>query len=905
MNGAGMQQIRERRDEGVANYVGVIIGLALTALAATLALVAIKNANASTIDHVDRGDLWADMQDASGGLLHDVLGGTQIVTAADDRFVVRKIVDGKCQTRDWQVDGGQLIVHTTFHEDDCPAPTADTSTDGAREHVVIAGGFIGNPGDDAYEPTFRFYASGDDPLPTPVGSLHTDDPIEAREQAEALSRIRRVEWTLVAQPADDIKPLRLVSGAAYTGQGLKGGSGDEMYEPVATNLRVVTPVVGRDDPVLEWGMVNAEVAVGWNVFRNHWEEGRQDATASGWEQVDYLPEATMTWTDSNLPDGHTAQYAVQGVLDPTLTNGQATSPTSNVVVTGMRPAAPTNFTVAGQAQALRLQWDKPVGATSYDIYRSHNTSGAMTLHQASAPTSGTGTLTWTHNTGYGHSHYYQVVAVNRWENTATTGGATRVFSSKDGDFTAPATPTFTAVERADWKNRLTWTPAAWTGRGPTTVDGDHRDGSWYARRNGSKTDSTNSNWYNVWGGAGVPQGTKVKDEVYSEADVAGQYRHYQVRTGNASGYSPWTTYNAHSHRALQRPPTPTCTTSGGSVTSHQIDVNVTRPSMPSDYVRTRINGGTAASGYSVSGTGTNAVASRTISRLKHNTSHTFTVANGNDSRANGGWSDSASCSRSTARLTVSFDSLSSTTRSITAKVKYGPSGTSPSVTVNGVGTRGGSNVTFDPLRHASSFTAVAHNTDGYNKVNAAGQHIATKTLPTPSPPSCVATRDSQYAPTTVRFSTNGQTITRSSVYVSESGTYSATATNTNSDGYNVVQSTNSCSVYVDELPWLTLGAPDGAASPLCAPYRTYGTVVDLLGEARNRNAPPQGYYIGNPLSGSNHADYGVYFNGSGDTLQCNFMRKHALIRSFDGRQGGTYNLSVLWMNNGPGGGGVV
>src|SRR5690606_4427712 len=126
LNGEFMQHMRKRDDRGAAQFIGALVGMIITVIAAGLALNAIMNANAATIDHIDRGDLWADMQDASGGLLHDVIGGTEIVTASDDRFVIRKIVDGKCQTRDWQVDGGQLTVDTTFHDGDCPDLTADT-----------------------------------------------------------------------------------------------------------------------------------------------------------------------------------------------------------------------------------------------------------------------------------------------------------------------------------------------------------------------------------------------------------------------------------------------------------------------------------------------------------------------------------------------------------------------------------------------------------------------------------------------------------------------------------------------------------------------------------------------------------------------------------------------------------
>lgn len=153
------------------------------------------------------------------------------------------------------------------------------------------------------------------------------------------------------------------------------------------------------------------------------------------------------------------------------------------------------------------------------------------------------------------------------------------------------------------------------------------------------------------------------------------------------------------------------------MTSHQVQVNATRPSMPSSYVTTRVTGGTAASGHSVAGTG-NGTASRVLSKLRHDTNHTFIAANRNDSRANDGWSNNTTCARRTAELTIAFSGSPVTdTRSITIGWTAGPAGTSPSVSLEGVGGSQTSRpAVFDPLTHNTSYRVTARNTDSYNTV---------------------------------------------------------------------------------------------------------------------------------------------------------------------------------------------
>ncbi len=142
---------------------------------------------------------------------------------------------------------------------------------------------------------------------------------------------------------------------------------------------------------------------------------------------------------------------------------------------------------------------------------------------------------------------------------------------------------------------------------------------------------------------------------------------------------------------------------------------------------------------------------------------------------------------------LSFGSV--TTRSIQAHVSCS-NGDSCTVGRDADG-GSGSGATFDRLADGVTHTFYGRNSDGHNVVVSSAQR-ATPLLSV-STPTCNATRDSQYAPTTVRFSSNGS-LNRTSAVASSAGTYSATATNTVTDGYNTSSRTNTCGVSVEPPP---------------------------------------------------------------------------------------------------------
>ncbi len=87
-------------------------------------------------------------------------------------------------------------------------------------------------------------------------------------------------------------------------------------------------------------------------------------------------------------------------------------PGSNMVATGLRPAQVQNVVATGHPTSVSLSWDAVEGATSYDVYRDGVLQAWTTGHDATSFTDQPGVYGWSGD-GYGHSHKYEVVAVNR------------------------------------------------------------------------------------------------------------------------------------------------------------------------------------------------------------------------------------------------------------------------------------------------------------------------------------------------------------------------------------------------------------------------------------------------------------------------------------------------------------
>ncbi|WP_251153800.1 hypothetical protein [Cellulosimicrobium sp. Marseille-Q4280] len=880
------------REQSGFQLADLLIAMVIAAVTATIALSVLVSTGLLVTKSMATTTTLSQLEDASGLLLRDVNDGRKIVVAEPDALTVQVTRDSVCTQRAWTIEDGDLVVTTdTFSTERC---TGGSET--ARMEVV--------QDEFTADAPFHFFSalSQTNEMPSPV----------------SLNDVTRVTWDLSALPSyPDAREVEITSGAAFTGRGASSDGSGQVQDATRPVLQVTTARVGVDKPVLEWTDTSPELTESWTVFRIANPEGTGSGTATTWTAVMHLGAGMLTWTDTTLPAGYTAQYTVQA----TLGDGRQ-GPTSNQVSTGLRPAAPT-LTATGRQAFVALSWNRTDGADAFDIYRDGTLYRNWAQIQGAATVSAS-SVAWSDQTGVGHSHDYRVVAINRWERAATdpagasSGSAqrnvvpvgtaptaelgepglrtTRLVSAANaaaGAFTAAATPRIASTETtsASWQNTVTWTPAGWTGSGPTTKGGVHRDRGWETQQRAT----TSAAWANLWAGASEQVGAAVSRTAtagYSEASIAGQYRYYQVRTCNAVGCSAWSSQGS----SLQRPPTPSCTAVANS--TRAATVNVTRPAIASTYTNTEVVGGVPAAGVGVAGTGKANKTSWGIDHLRHSTGQTFTTRNANGSKANGGWSNTRACATTTPVLAVSISGVSSTTRTVNASAAV-TNGTSRNITLEGVATVNGTSGRWDPLRHATGFTVTARNSDGVNNV-AAQRAISTQrlTVATPARPSCSATRDAQYAPTTVRFASNGA-LSRSSANASSPGYYSAstTATNTNSDGFNSVSasSSNSCGVTVEQRPWINAGASGGAPSAVCANYVAHGKVKDLLRSASSGATYP-GFTISSPASGSFNADYGTYLGGQASdmTLQCVMYRDHDLVNNITGQVNGTYKLSVIW-----------
>jgi hypothetical protein len=421
----------------------------------------------------------------------------------------------------------------------------------------------------------------------------------------------------------------------------------------------------------------------------------------------------------------------------------------------------------------------------------------------------------------------------------------------------------------------------------------HRDRGWETQQRAT----TSAAWTNLWAGANEQVGaaaSRTATATYSEASIAGQHRYYQIRTCNPVGCSAWSSQGS----SLQRPPTPSCTATATS--TRAATVAVTRPSNFSTYTNTEVTGGTPAPGFGVAGTGQANKTSWGIDQLRHSTGQTFTTRNANGSKANGGWSNQNSCSAITPVLAITTPSWSSGTWYIDASATA-TNGTSRSITLEGFRTDPGTSSRFADLKHGTVYVVAARNSDGVNDVAMQAAATTVRLIPPePAVPQCSASRDSQYAPTIVRFSSTNGSLTRAAASANSAGYYSATATTSTraDDGHGNVETafrSVQCGIAVEQRPWINAGTPAGAASATCAPYTSQGKVKDLLSAAGGGASYP-GFTISGPISGSYNADYGSYLRGTVNdrTLQCVMYREHYLLETTTGQPIGTYRLSVIW-----------
>lgn len=695
----------------------LLIAMVVAGILAAIGTMVYHQAVHSGAQGVSRTTAHGSQLDASSLLARDVKEAIWLHTATETELSVSVVRDGVCWNRDYKVEDHELTLTTLYFEQStCRGPSQ------ARTETLLG---------STVKTATRF-------------SYFTTDNVTLTLPIDDLRGVTRIDWSFSSRADGWQNDLQYSGSSIFTGQGDHSGTGiDGLQAADRALLRVTTGAAeGAADPVLSWTDPNETgVVSGWTLLRSATPEGADasaDVSRGTWQAVSPpLPAAQITWTDTTLPPGYTASYAVR----PTLASG-GLGAESNVVVTGLRPAAPTGLTATGHATSVTLAWNAPVGGTAIDVYR----NDVLVAHVGSETTftDEPGVYEWS-GSGYGLSGYWRVASVNRWERLTVSGaqngsvplgttadqafpriGNTRLLSDQAGAFTAPAPPTITVTPNPDWSVTISWIPAAWVGSGPTTVGGVHRDRGWVADVNASGTAAASGAWSVLWGGAENPRGTTSRVQSYTQAQIAGQYRHVRARTCNAVGCS----LDSAAATALQRPPTPaSCTPSGATTRSMTVTVNPATSNSP--YVGYRVEGGV---GSPVGGAAQEASVF-TIDQLSHSTASTFTARARNDSPAAGGWSEGVTCSGTTAVLGVAITGTSSTTRTVTATMST-TNGSASSLTLEGVATHQNvAGASFDPLPDSSSFTVTARNSDGWQQV-VAQRSVSTQTLTAPGAPSC-------------------------------------------------------------------------------------------------------------------------------------------------------------------------
>ncbi|WP_188037088.1 prepilin-type N-terminal cleavage/methylation domain-containing protein [Actinotalea sp. JY-7885] len=746
-----------RGDAGIT-LIEVLVAVVLAGILAGVGLTLVRGATVHQDEVTRRADVWNQFRATSGILNRDVTDATSVRVAEPDALTLAVVRDGACQLRAYAVTPDRTLdVTTTYFEREACSGASEASTKTLIDLITGTENFL-------------YFNATDREIPSPV---------------EHRRNIKRIEWDLHAQHEQWTEDIDVRSAAAFNGIGEAFGTGVEVIQAQAPSLSLDYSgfVEGVGNPVLRWSAGSpqqAELVASWSIFRSTAPEGSKSGS---WTQVHWVGDpATLTWTDSTVQHGHTATYSVQANL-----RDGGIGPTSNAVVTGRRPSPAPVPTVTGREQDVRLVWTAAVGATAYDIYR----DGALAARLGAV-------TEWTDSTGYGHSHTYRVVPVNRWEQKHTTGteegrlpvgdpvgraftgGAARVASAERPGYSAPAAPTVTATPTtAAWTNVVARTFAGWTGAGPTTIGGISRDRGWvteHATLHGTFTP--------LWAEATAAEQTHG-------ARTAGATTRYRIRACNPSGCSPWSAETS----ALQRPPTPTaCVATAATTRSMTVTVVPAAAEVTNAGYRLTSTHGAAT------GTGTQAGPTFSVDQLGHSTTHGYTVWAQNESPASGGWSDPRTCTGTTLELGVAVTGVSSSTRRIDATMST-VRGSSSTLTLEGISTHNNvASAFWDPLTHNSAFTVTASNTDGYNNVVAQAS-VSTKVLATPSAPTASISGGGEVPNGTATVSANGGSGTKQvrlgtggTVYTAGSQSYSGLGAGSyygyarayNSDGHNTV-----------------------------------------------------------------------------------------------------------------------
>lgn len=710
---------RLRNDDRGYTLVEMLVVFVLIAGFAALVVGLMITANRTTTRQTFDAQAWASMEDASGQLARDINDARAIILAEPNALTVQDIRDDKCQARSWVADAvtGTLTVTTTYFEQLlCSGPSSSATKQ------FIGNDTVATDADGNYrttytsDSTFAYYAgAGDTPLAVPIPT----------------DQVTRVEWTLAVKASAGAEIQTLPGAASYTGTGDttagSGQDGDPLAPLLCASLHAPLPascgappaaasggLEGVSAPVLQWVDPTPSLTTSWTVMRRASAPG--GTLSDQWQILNYQ-DASQTWyIDTTLPAGYTAQYVVRATV-PTAASG--VGPASNQVVTGLRPAAPT-ITATGAATSIALAWTHPIGATSFDVYRDGTlvaSLGDVTTWTDRAGTSTSTQALWATGTdaGYGHSHYYRVVATNRWESALVTGtesgraplgadlsatysGRTRAASAQAGAYTAPPRATLTVTAQANRTSALTWTAGTWTGNGPTAG----RITGWQVHyRSSNEADQ-------------VLTTTGATTLTYTHGSrPAGRYSEYRINPTNAQGPGPVDGFT----RAWQRPATPGCATTGRSTRSLTIGatpISATSDESYSTYqLRMDIDGSWKGS-------------SATWDPLTDASTYGFRVRV--QGAGSGLWSDEGSCSGTTATLTASVPTC---VASVTDSVELGAITVSggDQVKLGSSGTVYSSPRSFSGLP-AGTFKGYARGvaTDGYNTSYSAWDDCPARTI---------------------------------------------------------------------------------------------------------------------------------------------------------------------------------
>lgn len=179
------------------------------------------------------------------------------------------------------------------------------------------------------------------------------------------------------------------------------------YPGISTTLEYTPPVTAPNAPAnLIATSGDAQVNLGWNAVSNATSYNIKRSTISGGQvTIDSVTAPETNYTDLSVSNGITYYYvvtAVNEIGESISSNEVSATPQANA------PNAPTNLiATAGDAQ-VNLTWSTVYDATSYNIKRSTNSGGQVTIDSVSAP----GTTYTDLSVSNDITYYYVVTAVN-------------------------------------------------------------------------------------------------------------------------------------------------------------------------------------------------------------------------------------------------------------------------------------------------------------------------------------------------------------------------------------------------------------------------------------------------------------------------------------------------------------